>query len=211
MERPKSARGRKPKKTEEPKQDEEPKQVKEPNRCDELEKRINEVNQAMAAQRQVLLNEINKKQTPVAAVSGGKLLVKISSPNGKLPTKGSDGAAGYDLYASEDVAIVAGGWKAVSTGIHVCLPTGVYGRVAPRSGLAVRNGITIGAGVVDPDYRGELKVVMHNLGSTKFYAKTGDRIAQLVLERYMDASTVQEVDELPDTARGSGGFGSTGK
>ena len=140
----------------------------------------------------------------------GPLHIKLVGPDAKLPTRGSDLAAGYDMYAAEDTFISVGGWKAVSTGVHMALPDGVYGRVAPRSGLAVKNGIMVGAGVVDPDYRGEIKVVLHNHGDSKFLIKKGDRIAQMVLEKYAIVDIVQK-DELPESKRGAAGFGSTGR
>jgi dUTP pyrophosphatase len=142
--------------------------------------------------------------------SVGPLMVKLANADAKLPTRGSDMAAGYDMYASEDTFISVGGWKAVSTGVHMAIPTGVYGRVAPRSGLAVKNGIMVGAGVVDADYRGEVKVVLHNHGDAKFMIRKGDRIAQIVLEKHAMVSVVEK-DELPASKRGDGGFGSTGR
>ena len=98
----------------------------------------------------------------------------------------------------------------VSTGITVVLPPGVYGRVAPRSGLAVKYGIQVGAGVIDPDYTGEVKVVRFNHGDKDFEVKKGDRIAQLVLEK-CDTPPIEEISIVEDTDRGSGGFGSTGQ
>jgi dUTP pyrophosphatase len=89
------------------------------------------------------------------------------------------------------------------------LPNGVYGRVAPRSGLAVKHGIQVGAGVVDPDYTGEVKVVLFNHGDKDFEVKKGDRVAQLILER-CETPEVEEVGTVEDTERGAGGFGSTG-
>jgi len=140
----------------------------------------------------------------------GPLHVKLVGPDAKAPTRGSELAAGYDMYASEDTFIIVGGWKTVATGVHMALPAGVYGRVAPRSGLAVKNGIMVGAGVVDPDYRGEVKVVLHNHGNKKFMIQKGDRIAQIVLEKYAIVDVVEK-DELPASKRGDGGFGSTGR
>ncbi|RCN31640.1 deoxyuridine 5'-triphosphate nucleotidohydrolase, domain protein [Ancylostoma caninum] len=98
----------------------------------------------------------------------------------------------------------------VSTGLQVELPYGYYGRVAPRSGLAAKNFIDVGAGVVDSDYRGELKVLLFNFGSTDFEVKKGDRIAQLICERIAHC-TFMQCESLTDTTRGAGGFGSTGK
>jgi dUTP pyrophosphatase len=127
-----------------------------------------------------------------------------------VPTRGSDGAVGYDLYSSEDAVVPCQAGRAlVGTGITVVLPQGVYGRVAPRSGLAVKHCINVGAGVIDPDYTGEIKVVLFNHGDKDFEVKKGDRIAQLVLER-CETPPIEEISIVEDTERGSGGFGSTG-
>ena len=126
-----------------------------------------------------------------------------------VPTRGSDRSVGYDLYSSEDAMVPCQAGRAlVGTGITVVLPEGVYGRVAPRSGLAVKHCINVGAGVIDPDYTGEIKVVLFNHGEKDFEIKKGDRIAQLVLER-CETPPIEEISIVEDTERGSGGFGST--
>lgn len=155
------------------------------------------------------LEHINKIQK--LDHTGENLKVHLRSENAKLPTKGSELAAGYDLYSSEDALIPAQGQGLVSTDISVVVPIGTYGRVAPRSGLAVKHGISTGAGVIDADYRGEVKVVLFNHSKKDFEIKKGDRIAQLVLERIVNAS-IKEIsaEELDQTTRGEGGFGSTG-
>ena len=104
-----------------------------------------------------------------------RLLVKRNPayPLAKLPTRGSAQAAGYDLYACEDATIPRGGRTVVQTGIHIALPQGHYGRVAPRSGLAVKHGIDVGAGVVDSDYRGLLGIVLFNFGTEDFQCMYG--------------------------------------
>lgn len=128
-----------------------------------------------------------------------------------MPTRGSDGAVGYDLYSTEDTVVPCQAGRAlVGTGISVVLPPGVYGRVASRSGLAVKHCINVGAGVIDPDYTGEIKVVLFNHGENDFEIKRGDRIAQLVLER-CETPPVKEIEIIEETERGSGGFGSTGQ
>ena len=109
----------------------------------------------------------------------------------------------------EDCSIPHGGRLLVGTGVAVVLPMNVYGRVAPRSGLTVKHGILVGAGVIDPDYTGEIKVALFNLGDAPFEIKKGDRIAQLILER-CETPYVREITEIRETERGSGGFGSTG-
>lgn len=137
------------------------------------------------------------------------LLVKCLHAGVHLPTRGSGGAVGYDLYSDEDVSIHRGDRALVGTGVAIALPVGTYGRVAPRSGLAVKYGITVGAGVIDPDYTGEVKVLLFNHGEGVFEVKKGDRVAQLVLER-CETPEVQEVGVIKETERGADGFGSTG-
>ena len=128
----------------------------------------------------------------------------------KLPTRGSPAAAGYDLYSTSSHVIKPGHRDLVSTGISIKIPFNTYARIAPRSGLAVKNGIHVGAGVVDSDYRGELKVVLYNLDPEKdFVVEPGHRIAQFIIENCSTPS-VEEVDDLDETQRGNGGFGSTG-
>ena len=140
------------------------------------------------------------------------LLVRRLTQTSRVPTRGSEGAAGYDLYADEDVEIGVGDRALVSTGISVEVPPGTYGRIAPRSGLAVKFGIQVGAGVVDRDYRGEVKVLLFNCGREPFIARKGDRIAQMVLEccKTPYVNEVTEQSELTCTTRGDAGFGSTG-
>ena len=135
--------------------------------------------------------------------------IKKLSFDALLPTRGSIGAVGYDLYSNCDGVIPTSERMLVSTGIAVVLPKGVYGRVAPRSGLAVKHGIQVGAGVIDPDYTGEVKVVLFNHGDKDFEVKRGERVAQLVLER-CETPDVEEIGLLEETERGAGGFGSTG-
>jgi dUTP pyrophosphatase len=101
----------------------------------------------------------------------------------------------------------------IKTGISVAVPNGTYGRIAPRSGLALKNGIDVMAGVIDADYRGDVGVILVNLGSSPFTINPGDRIAQLILEKIEYNTSVQEIgeaDDLSPTSRGANGFGSTG-
>ena len=127
----------------------------------------------------------------------------------RLPVLGSANAAGYDLHSLEQKVIPARGQALVGTGLAFAVPVGNYARIAPRSGLAVKNSIHVGAGVVDADYRGEVKVLLFNFGEADFEVKEGDRIAQMIIEKYTLTDLV-EVESLDDTARGAGGFGSTG-
>lgn len=138
-----------------------------------------------------------------------ELIVRRLTSKASLPVRGSPGAAGYDLAASEATIVPAGTRALVSTGISIALPAGVYGRVAPRSGLATKRSVDVGAGVIDNDYRGEVKVLLVNNGDGDLMVAVGDRVAQLVLEKF-EVAEVVEVDELDMTERGAGGFGSTG-
>ena len=139
-----------------------------------------------------------------------QLRVRLLSPNATVPKRGSNEAAGYDVYASDDGIVSARGKSVVPTGIAITVPNGTYGRLAPRSGLAVKNSISVGAGVVDRDFMGELKVILFNHSDVDFEFRKGDRIAQLILERIVTPDVVL-VDELDATERGEGGFGSTGR
>jgi dUTP pyrophosphatase len=135
-----------------------------------------------------------------------KIPIKLLNENAKIPTKGSDGAAGYDLYASQ--GIVIGKHGIVPTGVSVAIPKGHYGRIAPRSGLAAKMAVDVLGGVIDSDYRGEIRVILTCLNG--IVINEGDRIAQLIIERCHDAEFVQ-FDELDSTDRGEKGFGSTDK
>ena len=138
------------------------------------------------------------------------LLVKKLSDKARVPTRGSSGAAGYDLYSAKTMLIRPHSRAIVPTDISIKIPCGAYGRVAPRSGLAVNYFIDVGAGVVDRDYRGPLGVVLFNFADTDFEIKQGDRIAQLIVEK-IHTDGIREVSELDYTDRGSCGFGSTDK
>ena len=138
------------------------------------------------------------------------LNVKRLSKIAKLPTKGSKNAAGYDLYSSEKTTIKSNDKKLISTQISMNIPNGCYGRIAPRSGLAAKNFIDVGAGVIDSDYRGEIKVLLFNFSNSDFEIEEGDRIAQIIIE-YVVPTEIIEVNDLEETERGDGGFGSTGK
>lgn len=131
--------------------------------------------------------------------------------NAIAPTRAEVGAAGYDLSACEDKIIPAGKWDKVDTGIAVEFPSYCYGRVAPRSGLAFKKGISVGAGVIDSSYRGTIQVILFNHGTEDFSVKSGDRIAQLIFEKiYTPELEEVTIETLTTTDRGSGGFGSTG-
>jgi dUTP pyrophosphatase len=128
-----------------------------------------------------------------------------------LPAYATTGAAGMDVVSAEDVMIAPGARHAVATGLAVAIPEGYEIQVRPRSGLALKHGITVPntPGTIDSDYRGELKVILINLGHEPFTIARGDRVAQLVLAPVVQAAW-DEVADLDATERGAGGFGSTG-
>ncbi len=128
------------------------------------------------------------------------------------PSYATDGAAGMDIVAAEDVLLAPGARHAVATGFAIAIPPGFEVQVRPRSGLAFKHGITClnTPGTIDEDYRGEVKVILANLGAESFAVKRGERIAQLVPARVQKAS-FREVESLDTTSRGEGGFGSTGQ
>lgn len=140
-----------------------------------------------------------------------KVNVKKLSENAKLPAYGSEYAAGADLYAAEPVCIAPGETAFVHTGIAVELPAGTVGLVYARSGLACKQDLAPAnkVGVIDCDYRGEVMVALHNHGHETRSVERGDRIAQLVIAPYYTAAFT-EAEELSETVRGAGGFGSTG-
>jgi dUTP pyrophosphatase len=128
-----------------------------------------------------------------------------------LPAYATAGAAGMDVVSAEEVTIAPGARHAVATGLAMAIPQGYEIQVRPRSGLALKHGITVPntPGTIDSDYRGELKVILINLGAEPFAIARGDRVAQLVLAPVVQASW-DKVAELDATERGAGGFGSTG-
>lgn len=129
----------------------------------------------------------------------------------ELPKYATSGAAGMDVIAAETVSLAPGARHAVATGLAVAIPQGYEIQVRPRSGLALKHGVTVPntPGTIDSDYRGELKIIMINHGSEPFPIQRGDRVAQLVLAPVTQAAW-DEVVELDETDRGAGGFGSTG-
>ena len=129
-----------------------------------------------------------------------------------LPSRQTTGSVGFDLASAEpDFVLAPGERRLVSTGLAVEIPPGIEGQVRPRSGLALRHGITMpnAPGTIDSDYRGEVRVILQNLGSEAVTIVRGDRIAQLVFARYETPEFV-DVTELEQSSRGAGGFGSTG-
>jgi len=138
-----------------------------------------------------------------------KIQIKKLSENALIPTQGSNYAAGYDLYAAESGQVESECRRLIKTNIAISIPEGYYGRIAPRSGLAYKNGIDVMAGVIDADYRGDVGVILYNTDIEDFEFKKGDRIAQIIIEKCYKAEW-QEVQDLKDSVRSDGGFGSTG-
>lgn len=147
------------------------------------------------------------------------LLIKPLNENAQVVSRGSEDSAGLDIHAAEKITVPAKSQAIVGTGVAltVVLPEnypeylGLYIRVAPRSGLAAKNAINVHAGVCDNDYLGEYKVILYNHSDSDLKVNIGDRIAQLIVTPYVKIKSFSMVDELPETARGTGGFGSTGK
>lgn len=148
------------------------------------------------------------------------VLFKKIEPDAIIPTRGSEHSAGLDLhyYGQNDISIVPGGRQLLRTGIAWAADPGVYGRIAPRSGLAYKHGLDILAGVIDADYRDEIRVLITSLnghlgenGQPQMYVfQPGDRIAQLIITPYVDPEIIVS-ETLPESVRGATGFGSTGK
>jgi dUTP pyrophosphatase len=155
------------------------------------------------------MRQNNDPAQSASALFDFSVKVRRIHPAAKLPARGTNWSAGADLCCLEPFTLGPRERKAVPTGLIVEIPPGWYGRVAPRSGLAARHGIDTLAGVVDPDFRGELMALIVNTGDSLVSFDAGDRIAQLIIERAAVCDYVW-VDELSETERGDGGFGSTG-
>lgn len=140
-----------------------------------------------------------------------KTVLKTDTPGIQMPSYKTDGASGMDIAADEHTVIMPGKRTAVRTGLFLEIPPGFEAQVRPRSGLALNKGITVlnSPGTIDSDYRGEVMVILINLGDEPFSVSPGDRIAQLVFAETAKAALVRE-NTVSVTARGSGGFGSTG-
>ncbi len=138
--------------------------------------------------------------------------VKVLVPDARPPLRAHAGDAGADLFAVESVLIPAGERREVGTGIAIAIPPGYGGFVQPRSGLAFKHGVMVvnSPGLIDSGYRGEIRVCLYNSGSEEFKVETGERIAQLVVQRVEEPEFVA-VAELAETIRGQGGFGSSGR
>lgn len=148
------------------------------------------------------------------------LYVSLLSPSATLPTTSYSSAAGVDLYSSKKVVLEPKGFALIPTGISVSLPFGTYGQIFSRSGLTVKKQLFTGAGVIDPDYRGEVQVAMFNFSQEEVVLEEGERIAQMVLLHYTSPKIIQieredqlamDNKENKEDVRGEKGFGSTGK
>lgn len=149
------------------------------------------------------------KNNGVQVASEPMLRVKKLSLKAILPSRGSALAAGYDLSSASSCVVPARGKALVPTDLSIAIPEGTYARIAPRSGLAWKHSIDVGAGVIDADYRGPVGVILFNHSDQDFEVKVGDRIAQLIIEKILTPKAL-EVEDLDSTFRGVGGFGSTG-
>jgi dUTP pyrophosphatase len=132
------------------------------------------------------------------------------SDKGFIPKRGTPYSAGLDLFSPIDTEVQPGSRLLVKLDISIELYDGTFGHILPRSGLSLKNGIHIGAGVIDSDYRGNVGVLLFNLSNDTFVINRGDRIAQLVVKKY-EMVEPEEIFENSETGRGDGGFGSTGK
>jgi len=139
-----------------------------------------------------------------------EIKIKKINPDAVLPKYAKTGDAGLDLCSTEDYILVPGEKKIFGTGLQFEIPSGYFGSMRDRSGLAAKHAIHTLAGVIDSGYRGEVGIVLVNLGKSEFKINKGDRIAQLVIQSYADCNVV-EVNELNETSRGEDGFGSTGR
>jgi dUTP pyrophosphatase len=140
----------------------------------------------------------------------GGLEIQLLSDKGTLPSKANRFDAGFDLYASENVLIRPKERSLISTDVAMAIPKGHVGLIWPRSGLAVKHGVDVFAGVIDSGYRGEVKVCLYNSDSEILEVREGDRIAQLLIQK-VENYFIREVESLDDSERGDQGFGSSGK
>ena len=137
--------------------------------------------------------------------------IQISLSDGaRLPKAMRGGDAAFDLAANESVTVLPNTQQLVSSGVHMAIPFGYVGLIWDRSGLAAKSQITTMGGVIDSNYRGEIKVILRNFSDSPFIVSLGDRIAQMIIQKH-EAVTFVEVDSLDETNRGSSGFGSSGK
>ena len=149
-------------------------------------------------------------QSACKTVGYNRVEVVRLNEDATLPTRANSGDAGWDLYASEDITVSANARSLIGTSISLAIPIKYVGLIWPRSGLAVKNGVDVFAGVIDSSYRGEVKVCLYNSSDTPLNITKGDRIAQILIQE-VPFFRLEEVIELNETSRGEGGFGSSGK
>lgn len=133
---------------------------------------------------------------------------KLQQPDAKIPTKGSDEAAGLDLYSCENIEIPPGKSAKINTGVCMELRSGYVGLIWPRSKISTRYSVDILAGVIDSDYRGEIQIALINHGERPFEVRTGDKIAQMLIQSHFNYFDIYEVDQLSDSTRGKSGINS---
>lgn len=134
---------------------------------------------------------------------------KLQQPDAKLPTRGSDEAAGLDLYACECIDIPAGKSAKINTGVCMEIPSAYVGLIWPRSKISTRFNIDILAGVIDSDYRGEIQIALINHGDKPFEVRTGDKIAQMIIQTHFSDLPIEQVDQLSDSTRDKSGINSS--
>jgi len=138
-----------------------------------------------------------------------KLKIKKINPEAKIPRYTINGDAGLELYSTVDMVLEVNQRKTCQTGIGMAIPTGYVGLIWDKSGIAAKGGIKTMGGVIDSNYRGEIGVILKNLSNNKYKINKGDKIAQMLIQK-VASPEIEEVDDLEDTDRGEGGFGSTG-
>ena len=138
-----------------------------------------------------------------------KIRIQKTNPEIKIPSYAHSGDAGMDLYSAEDAIIKPGERKVVTTGIKIEIPNGYVGLIWDKSGLASKNGLKVMAGVIDSTYRGEIKAVIINLSDREYRVEKNTKIAQMLIQK-VESMEIEEVENLEDTLRGDGGFGSSG-
>jgi dUTP pyrophosphatase len=139
-----------------------------------------------------------------------KVLITKLHPHAQIPKQMREGDAAFDLYASEDIIIAQQSQSLVSTGIALCIPNGYVGLIWDRSGLAAKSQLTTMGGVIDSNYRGEIKVILRNFSSSEYKIQKHDRIAQMIIQKH-ESISFEEVAELPISERNENAFGSSGK
>ena len=142
---------------------------------------------------------------------GREIKIKLLNDNATLPKRATEFSSGFDLFSAENTTLKKREYKAISTAISISMPIDIEGQIRPRSGLAINHGITLlnSPGTIDPDYRGEIKIILINHSDNDFFIEKGMRIAQIVFTPFV-IPIFSMVEELPKTERGEGGFGSTG-